>query len=62
MGTLAVSRAAGWGLRPFFVRRGGEPGDLLLLTFNLQRHEVTVRLGTKEDAFAEVLDDASESG
>ena len=60
MATLAVSRAAGWGLRPFFVRRGG-PGDLLLLTFNLQRHEVTVRLGTKEDAFAEVLDDASES-
>ena len=30
MGTMVVADTAGWGLRPFFVRRGGEQGDLLL--------------------------------
>ena len=43
-----------------FLRRGGEPGDLLLVTFDLQRHEVVVRLGTKEDEFSEVFESATQ--
>ena len=33
---------------------------MLLLTFDTQRHEVTVHLGTQEDVFADVLDGACE--
>jgi len=45
VGHLVVSENATWGLSPLFRRRGGEPGDILLLTFDLRRHEVTARLG-----------------
>jgi len=45
IGHLVVSDNATWGLSPLFRRRGGEPGDILLLTFDLQRHEVTARVG-----------------
>jgi hypothetical protein len=45
IGHLAVSDNATWGLSPLFRRRGGEPGDILLLTFDLRRHEVTAKLG-----------------
>lgn len=45
VGQLVVSDQATWGLGPLFRRRGGEPGDILLLTFNLQQREVTARLG-----------------
>ena len=51
IGTCSISGHSGWGLRPFFQRRGGEAGDVLLLTFDLQRHEATALLGTKEDIF-----------
>jgi hypothetical protein len=54
VGILVVSGSAGWGLGPFFRKRGGEPGDVVVLTFDLQRHEALVRVGTKEDAFANV--------
>ena len=45
VGTLVVSDQATWGLSPLFRRRGGEPGDILLLTFDLRQREVTARLG-----------------
>jgi hypothetical protein len=45
IGQLVVSDNATWGLGPLFRRRGGEPGDILLLTFDLQRRQVTARLG-----------------
>ncbi len=45
VGQLVVSDHATWGLGPLFRRRGGEPGDILLLTFDLRRREVTARLG-----------------
>jgi hypothetical protein len=45
IGQLVVSDHSTWGLGPLFRRRGGEPGDILLLTFDLQRRQVTARLG-----------------
>jgi hypothetical protein len=54
VGTLVISGHSGWGLRPLFRRRGGEAGDVLVLTFDLQRHEAAVRLGTKEDVFTDL--------
>jgi hypothetical protein len=54
VGNLVVSRSAGWGLRPFFRKRGGEPGDVVVLTFDLQRHEAVVRVGTKEDVYTNI--------
>jgi hypothetical protein len=51
VGTLVVSGHAAWGLAPLFRRRGGEPGDVVVLTFDLQRHEAAVQIGTKEDVF-----------
>ena len=45
IGQLVVSDHATWGLGPLFRRRGGEPGDMLLLTFDVQRRLVTARLG-----------------
>lgn len=51
VGTLVVSDHAAWGLGPLFRRRGGESGDVVVLTFDLQRHEAAVRVGTKEEVF-----------
>ena len=45
LGRLVVSPRSTWGLGRLFRRRGGEPGDILLLTFNLAQREVTARLG-----------------
>lgn len=58
VGTLVISGSVGWGLSPLFRRRGGEPGDVIILTFDLKRLEAVVRIGTKEDAFldAEAVD------
>jgi hypothetical protein len=52
VGNLVVSRNACWGLRPLFMKKGGEPGDVVVLTFDLKRREANVRVGTKEDEFA----------
>lgn len=51
VGNLVISKNSGWGLGSFFRKRGGEPGDVVVLTFDLQRHEAVVRVGTKEDVF-----------
>ena len=44
-GTVISSSTGAWGLGPFFRRRGGEPGDYLLLTVDLERRRVTASLG-----------------
>lgn len=45
IGNLVVSEQAGWGLAPLFRRRGGEPGDILSITFDVRQREVNARLG-----------------
>jgi len=44
-GTITVAESGTWGLSPFFRRRGGEPGDYLLIVFDLSRHVAVIRLG-----------------
>ena len=45
IGTLVAKGTTSWGLGPFFTRRGGEPGDYLMLLFDLTNHEASVRVG-----------------
>jgi len=45
MGTLKSSNGSTWGLGSFFRRRGAEPGDYMLLTYDLNRKSVSVELG-----------------
>ena len=45
IGTLAVKDNSGWGLGPFFTRRGGEPGDYLWIVFDVSQRIATVQIG-----------------
>jgi hypothetical protein len=45
IGSVVVKENGAWGLGPFFKRRGGEPGDSLVILFNLAAHEAAVRIG-----------------
>jgi hypothetical protein len=45
MGTLSIRENSGWGLGPFYRRRGGEAGDTLLVVFDLSRQEALVSVG-----------------
>lgn len=45
IGTLVVKDNSAWGLGPFFHRRGGEPGDYLLMVFHLSKRKVVAQLG-----------------
>lgn len=45
IGTLSFNGSQGWGLKAFFKRKGGEPGDYLALLFDLQARTVIARLG-----------------
>lgn len=42
---LKIKDSKGWSLTRYFERRGGEPGDYLLLIFDLTSHEVEARIG-----------------
>jgi hypothetical protein len=44
-GNLTVKETSGWGLGPFFRRRGGDVGDTLLLLFDLKAHETVITVG-----------------
>jgi len=44
-GKLVAKDHAGWGLGPFFRRRGGEPGDVLLIVFDVKVMEAVVSIG-----------------
>jgi hypothetical protein len=48
-GQVASKDGRGWGLRPLFRRVGGEPGDKLVLTYNLKTREVIFSIGETED-------------
>ncbi len=45
IGTVVVQESGAWGLGPFFTRRGGEPGDHLILVFDLAAHEAIAHIG-----------------
>jgi hypothetical protein len=45
IGTLVCKDNSAWGLGPFFRRRGGEPGDYMLLTVNLSQRAATIEIG-----------------
>lgn len=45
IGTVVVKENSGWGLGTFFRRRGGEPGDTLLIIFDAKAQEATVSIG-----------------
>lgn len=48
MGTLKSNNGNTWGLKPFFRRRGAEPGDYMLLMYDLNRKSVSVKLGDED--------------
>jgi hypothetical protein len=56
IGRVRITEDGCWGLSPLFSRRGGEPGDVLLLVFDPSRKQVTARLGGR-DLFDQVADD-----
>ena len=45
IGTAVIQESGAWGLGPFFRRRGGEPGDHLILVFDLAAREAVVHIG-----------------
>jgi hypothetical protein len=45
VGSMSVKDCSAWGLGPFFRRRGGEPGDYLLVLFDLSKHEAEIQIG-----------------
>lgn len=53
IGSLVVSERAAWGLSPFFRRRGGEVGDVLVCIFDLRQRYVIARVGNKESVLPE---------
>lgn len=44
LGTFSVQEARGWGLGPLFRRRGGEPGDHLLIILDRTNNTASVQL------------------
>jgi len=61
IGTVVCKEGSGWGLGPFYTRRGGEPGDHLLLLFDLSTREAIVEIGDESlfdgiAVFAQTLD------
>ena len=45
VGTAVVKNAAAWGIGPFFRCRGGEPGDVLVIVFDLKAREAILSIG-----------------
>ena len=48
IGELRIKESAGWGLKNFFKRRGGEIGDFLVIELNNIKNEGKVYLGNYE--------------
>ena len=61
VGTAVVQESGAWGLGPFFRRRGGEPGDHLILVFDLAAREAVVHIGDADllDQFQALDEDGS---
>ena len=45
VGTVAVKEGTGWGIGPFFRCRGGEPGDTIVIVFDLKAKEARLSIG-----------------
>lgn len=45
VGRFVAKQSSAWGLGPFFRRSGGDPGDYLLLNFDLRRRDVFITIG-----------------
>jgi hypothetical protein len=45
IGSIRLKESSGWNLRHFFKRRGGEPGDYLVLVFNFKDRVVNIHVG-----------------
>jgi len=63
IGTLVVKDNSGWGIGPFFTRRGGEPGDYLSVVFDSSRRIATVEIGDASltDQFGDPISTVEES-
>ena len=48
IGNLKIKDSSGWNLGNFFRRRGGEPGDHLVLTFDLTSRKAKVYVGDED--------------
>jgi hypothetical protein len=48
IGIIKSKDLAAWGIGPLFSRRGGEPGDFLVIVFDLARRVATVSVGDQE--------------
>ena len=61
IGTAVIQESGAWGLGPFFTRRGGEPGDHLILVFDLAAREAVARIGDADllDQFQSLDEDGS---
>ncbi len=59
VGAVVAKEANGWGLSPFFRRRDGDPGDTLVIVFDLAKHEAVVSIG--DSALLEEFQDADDS-
>lgn len=57
LGALVIAQHGCWGLSPLFTRRGGQPGDTLLLIFDLRSREAEARMGTDRELLEETLSD-----
>lgn len=52
IGTVAIDESRMWGLSPFYRRRGVEPGDYVLLVFDLNSRASTIDAGDDTIALA----------
>ena len=48
-GQLDIKDTQAWGLGPLFRRRGGEPGDLFQIIFDVKQRLAVAQLGEIED-------------
>jgi Bacterial RNA polymerase, alpha chain C terminal domain len=48
VGTVVIKEVAGWGIGPFFRCRGGEPGDTVVIVFDLKTREARLSIGGDE--------------
>lgn len=61
VGSFVADKASGWGLGSLFRRRGGEPGDFLVLRFDIKGAVCTAYLREQEPD-VEALIESLESG
>ena len=48
IGNVTIRHASGWNIRPFFDRRGGDVGDIIILEFDLSKRVVYASMGNED--------------